>query len=474
MKINLKSQMSNVKSAEKYKREIYALEDLSPEVRAVTFAKCSRSSKSFKEIAKELTEEASSKFHEKWVVGYGHSSVAEHAVLSLALENISILATKVVEDCRLASYTEKSTRYQVFDGEKYYKPKKIVNSKFAKLYEETANHLFDTYTKLAPKFIAFFKKKNPRSSKTPEKLYEMTCKAQACDVIRYLLPTATLTNLGMTINARNLEYAISKFLSHPLDEIKEIGKELKESSLKITPTLIKYADYNEYIDKTRETMERLSKKILDFDEVDRKGAVILVDYDKEAEDKLVAALLFRFSKYPYKQVIKKVKKLSQKEKEKIIDEALKLRGEYDRPLRELEHIYYTFDILVDYGAFRDIQRHRMCTQTNQDVTCEHGYSMPSEFQEVGVSDQFIRCMKRAEGAYNQISKEFPKEAQYIVPLAFKKRVLITWNLRELFHFIPLRSSPKGHISYRIIAQKVFNEIKKVHPFFAKYIKVYNP
>jgi thymidylate synthase ThyX len=458
--------------AEKYKREIYALEDLSPEVKAVTFAKCSRSPESFREIARELTEEASSKFHEKWVVGYGHSSVAEHAVLSLALENISILATKVVEDCRLASYTEKSTRYQVFDRDKYYKPKKIISSEFVKLYEETANYLFDTYTDLVPKFIEFFKTKNPRSNKTPEKLYEMTCKAQACDIIRYLLPTATLTNLGMTINARNLEYAISKFLSHPLDEIKEIGKELKEASLKIIPTLIKYADYNKYIDKTHEAMEKLSKKILNFSEADDKDAVTLVDYDKEAEDKLTAFLLYRFSKYPYRKIWQKVKKLNQKEKEKIIDEALKRKGEYDRPLRELEHVYYTFDILVDYGAFRDIQRHRMCTQTNQDATCEHGYAMPYEFQEVGARDQFIKCMERAKEAYDQIFKKFPKEAQYIVPLAFKKRVLITWNLRELFHFIPLRSSPKGHISYRVVAQKIFDEIEKVHPGLARYIKVY--
>lgn len=460
-----------LKRSPKYKRQIYALGNLSPEVRAVTFAKCSRSPKSFREIAKELTEETSAKFHEKWVVGYGHSSVAEHAVLSLALENISILATKVIEDCRLASYTEKSTRYQIFDRERYYKPKKIENSKFKALYEETVKHLFDTYLDLAPKFISFFKKKNSKISKATK---EIAYKAQACDVIRYLLPSATLTNLGMTINARNLEYAISKFLSHPLDEIKEIGKELKEASLKIAPTLIKYADYNEYIDKTRQSMEKFSKKILDFKKIDPENAVTLIDYDKEAENKLAAALLYRFSKYPYRQILNKIKKIRKKEKEKIINEALKRRGEHDRPLRELEHIYYSFDILVDYGAFRDIQRHRMCTQTNQDITCEHGYSMPKEFWQAGFEDKFVECMKRAEAAFVQISKKFPKEAQYIVPLAFKKRVLITWNLRELFHFIPLRSSPKGHISYRQIAWKVFSEIARVHPFIAKYIKVYKP
>lgn len=460
---------------EKYKRKIYTLEGLSPEVRAVTFAKCSRSPESFAEIAKELTEEKSKEFHEKWVVGYGHSSVAEHAVLSIAIENVSILATKVIEDNRLASYTEKSTRYQIFDRDKYYKPKKIMNSPFGKLYEETANFLFDTYTDLTTKIMNYVKNKTPKTEEMTDKMYETTCKAKACDIIRYILPTATLTNLGMTINARNLEHAIRKLLSHPLEEMQEIGREIKEAAIKVTPTLIKYADKNQYLIETNEAIKELVATIVGHAMADNgrdsRNEAILVAYDNDALDRIITSLLYKYSTASYQTIKEKVKNLSQIEKEKILDEALKRLGQFDRPFREFEHTYYTFDILIDYGAFRDIQRHRICTQTNQKLTPDYGYAIHDDILQAGFEKQYKECMDRARNTYFEIAKQFPNEAQYILPLAYRKRVLITWNLRELFHFIPLRSSKKGHISYRRIAQQIWNEVNRVHPYFTKYIKV---
>jgi thymidylate synthase ThyX len=457
---------------EKYKRRIYMLEGLSPEVRAVTFAKCSRSPDSFADIAKELTEEKSKEFHEKWVVGYGHSSVAEHAVLSIAIENVSILATKVIEDNRLASYTEKSTRYQIFDRDKYYKPKKIMESPFGKLYEETANFLFDTYTDLTAKIMDYVKNKIQKTDEMTDKIYETTCKAKACDIVRYILPTATLTNLGMTVNARNLEYAIAKLLSHPLEEMQDIGRELKDAAQKVTPTLIKYADTNTYLKKTEESLNQLTEKILGTEKPSpHENEAVLVAYDQDALDRVVTALLYKHSKLPYQKIAEKVKNLLQAEKEKILDEALKRMDKFDRPLRELEHTYYTFDILIDYGAFRDVQRHRICTQTNQELTPDYGYAIHEDIINAGFEKEYRKCMKRAVNAYQEISKQFSKEAQYILPLAYRKRVLITWNLRELFHFIPLRSSKRGHISYRRIAQQIWDEVNRVHPYFAKYIKV---
>lgn len=453
------------------KLRIYTLKGLTPEIRAVTFAKCSRSPEPFDEIARELTEEKSAEFHEKWVVGYGHSSVAEHAVLSIAFENVSILATKVIEDNRLASYTEKSTRYQVFNRDKYHHPKKIMDSKFAKLYQETGDFLFDTYESLFPKVLEFIKKKYPREEKQTKKLYEMVSKARACDIVRLILPTATQTNLGMTVNARSLEYAIVKLLSHPLEEINEIGREVKRVSLEETPTLIKFADRNNFIIKTKEALAKEAKDFLSQESLEPVALVKLVSYDKDAENKLVASLIYKHSKYPYEQILKKVLSFSFDEKLRIINESLKYRTDHDRPLRELEHVYYTFDILMDYGAFRDIQRHRICTQTNQEVTTEHGYVLPQSIEDLNLKKEYTECMNRAHEAYCKIFQEFPNEAQYIVPLAYKKRVLITWNLRELFHFIPLRSSKKGHISYRLVAQQVWRELNLVHPALAKYIDV---
>ncbi len=442
------------------KRRIYTLAGLPPEIVAVAFAKCSRSPESFDKIAAELNADKSRQFHEKWVVGYGHSSVAEHAVLSLAIENVSILATKVIEDCRLASFTEKSTRYQVFGRENYYKPGKIVNSKFKQLYEETTDFIMDTYVRLFPKMAEFFKKKFPSAQ-------EIEIKNMACDVMRYFLPVSSLTNLGMTVNARSLEWGIVKLLTHPLKEMQEIGEEIKEAALKVTPTLIKHTKPNEYL---KETISSLEKSPINEPLVGNKEWVMLVEYDKEAEDKLATALLYRFSKLPYEQVKEKVKNMPKREKEKIVDEALSRLGKFDRPLRELEHIHYTFDVLMDYGSFRDVQRHRMCTQTNQEFTVEHGYSMPAEIEEAGFTAEFMDCMDKAKEAYNEISKEMPKEAQYIIPLAYRKRLLITMNLRELFHFIRLRSGKMGHLSYRKIAWAMYELIKERQPLLAKYIE----
>ncbi len=450
--------------------DIYSLDHLKPEVVAVAFAKCSRSPESFKDIAEELTDEKSADFHEKWVVGYGHSSVAEHATLHLAIENVSILATKVLEDNRLASYTEKSTRYQIFDRDKYYKPENIIASKFAADYETTMNYIFDTYTRLNEPLREFIIKKYPASEDQNEKVYNVITKARVCDNSRYLLPTATLTNLGMTANAREFEHAIVKLLSHPLQEMQSIGARLKEESLKITPTLIKFANANEYLQKTLPELSALSQEFITA-ESESVNPVEIISYDSDAENKLVAALLYRHSEEPYKQIYARVKNMTAEEKEKIIDTALKHRSAFDQPLRELENIYYTFDILMDYGAFRDVQRHRMATQLNQKVTVSHGYELPEEIAEAGLSKDFKEVMDRAAELYHKLLPEFPEEAQYVVPLAFRKRTLFTWNLRELHHFIALRSGSKGHISYRRIAQACWQKLNDIQPLLAKYIRV---
>lgn len=452
------------------KLSIYSLDHLKPEVVAVAFAKCSRSAESFADIAAGLTDEKSADFHEKWVVGYGHSSVAEHATLHMAIENVSILATKVLEDNRLASYTEKSTRYQVFDKEKYYKPKKVMDSELGSSYQETMDYIYDTYNSLFEPMQEFINKKYPKKAEENDRAYAATNKARACDNTRYLLPTATLTNLGMTANARAFEHAIVKLLSHPLEEIQAIGTSLKEEALKITPTLIKFANENKYIKAAAEKTKQNTQN--NFADTPRgTTAVEIVDFDQNAENKLIAALVYKYSQMPFQQILEKVKTLTSEEKEKIINDSLADRASFDSTVREFEHIYYTFDILMDYGAFRDIQRHRMCTQTNQAVTVIHGYDTPEEIIEAGMEDKYKEVMNKAAELYNKIYPTFPDEAEYVVPLAFRKRVLYTWNLRELHHFISLRSGNKGHTSYRRIAQACWEKLNEIHPLLAKYIRV---
>jgi thymidylate synthase ThyX len=289
--------------------------------------------------------------------------------------------------------------------------------------------------------------------------------------VRYLIPAATLTNLGMTINARALEHLLTKLLSHPLEEAREIGTLMKQEAVKIVPTLLKYADYNAYTAETEQIMRQLSHELCGDDVPVEAPAMALVRYPQDIEEQLAAAIAYSYTHLPWTQVIDQVRKLSEAQRERIIDEYLRRRGPHDQPLRALEHLYYTFDVLLDYGAFRDIQRHRMATQTRQDLSINHGYSTPREIVAYGLRDTFVECMTRAADAYTHIAGDFPVEAPYVLPLAYRLRVLITWNLRELFHFIQLRSAKQGHASYRSIARQVYREIERVHPLLARYIRV---
>jgi len=476
-------------------RPIFALYNLPEEVVAVLFAYYSRSRESLRrnlltlirdkdlDLEERLTRDdlgrvdltrarqKAKEFHEKWVVGYGHASVAEHAIAHLAIEDVSIVASKVLEDIRLASFTEKSTRYVVFDREKFCREPRLMASPHAVLYEDTCSFLLDTYACLMDRVTAAVRAETPRGERQSERAHEVACRAKACDILRYILPAATLTNIGMTINGRALEHLITKLLSHPLAEVREIGPQVKAEAQQVIPTLIKYADASAYMRETDEAMAALAERCLGSATPVQAEAATLVWYPEDAEDRLVASILYGYTAHPLSQVAERVRGLSPREKAGIVDEYLRRRGPHDQPLRALEHLSYTFDILVDYGAFRDIQRHRMVTQTPQETTGAHGYSTPPEVVRFGLSAAFDQCMARAQSAYQVIARDYPREAQYILPLAFRKRVLFTWNLREIHHFVQLRSGRQGHVSYRSIAQQVFRELETVHPLLAKYIRV---
>jgi thymidylate synthase ThyX len=448
-------------------RDIYLLDpkELSPEVIAVAFAKTSRSPESFREIAAGLTDEKSAEFHDKWVVGYGHASVAEHAVLHLALENVSRLAIEAIESNRLASYTEKSTRYQVFDRDAYYTAAKIAASKYGDVYRDTIHLLFDTYFASIEPVRAVILKKYPRHEGENEKKYEGRIRSKWIDNCRYLLPTATLANVGMTANARVLEHAISKLLSHPLEEVREIGAEMKHVAQSEVPTLVKYAQRSEYLEKQLRKSEGGRRN-----EGVSREAVTLVAYDQDAEVKVVAACLYRAGGIDFEQATAQAKAMNVEQRREFIGLALTDRGEFDMPLRELEHTTMTLDCVMDQGAYFDVKRHRIMTQTPQPLGVELGYAVPKAITEADFAAEYDRAMEAAARAYHEIAAEFPHEAAYVVPNAYNRRVLLTMNLRELFHFTQLRGAPNGHFAYRRIAVKAYEIAKEMYPAFAPFMR----
>jgi thymidylate synthase ThyX len=400
--------------------------------------------------------------------------VAEHAIAHIAIEDVSIVASKIIEDNRLASYTEKSTRYVVFDSEKYYKAPELNETPHRDLYHDAVRAMMNRYAELTPQAMEKIKERIPRREGQTALAYAAACRAKACDVLRYILPAATFTNIGLTVNGRALEHMITKLLSHPLAEAREAGEAIKREAVTVIPTLLKYADYNPYVSDTYGEIGDLAAELMGPPAASRSESgnrVTLVNYDERAEEKLVAAILYEHTGLSAREVEARVTDFTREQRERVIDEYLKRRGNWDEPLRALEHVYYTFDILVDYGAFRDIQRHRMSTQTSQLLTDAHGYEMPSEIIDYGYREVFEELMGRAGDAYRKIAREFPHEAQYVLPLAYRKRALFTWNLRSLHHFISLRSAKQGHASYRAVAQQVFREIERVQPLLARYIRV---
>jgi thymidylate synthase ThyX len=460
------------------KRDIYLLssKELSPETIAVAFAKTSRFPDSFRDIAAELTDEKSAQFHEKWVVGYGHASVAEHAVLHLAIENASRIAMEAIESNRLASYTEKSTRYQKWDEDSFHTPRELDGHPLRDEYVATCRMLFETYAAALEPVKVVIAAQVPRREDEKESSYDRRIRSRYVDVCRFILPAASLANVGMTANGRVLENAIRKWLSSPLAEVREIGETVKHVAQRELPTLVKYAEAVEYwIETGNDLFHRAHGENNKKDPVDSVVSVVsenrckLVYYDKDGEDKVLAAALYRFGNMPFADVMEKVCGALQAERESLAEALLGKLGRFDVPLRELEHCTYTFDLIMDQGAYAEFKRHRMMTQTPQLQTAALGHATPRSIAEAGLGSRYEAAMETARSTWEKLNEFNPYVAQYVVPNGFNRRVLATFNLREAYAFCQLRAASNAHFSIRMVAQRVHEQIAHVHPLLTKYM-----
>jgi thymidylate synthase ThyX len=450
-------------------RQIYLLspKELSPETIAVAFAKTSRSPESFREIAAGLTDESSAKFHEKWVVGYGHASVAEHAVLHIAIENISRLAVECIESNRLASYTEKSTRYQKWDSDNFFIPPELDDQLLREKYIQTCRRLFAAYLDSIPPVRALVERRTSRKENESEEAFDRRIRSQYVDSCRFLLPAASLANVGMTANARVLEHAISKMLSHPLLEVRQIGEQVKQVTQVEVPTLVKYANALPYL---LETSREMGNEMSATDtSKEKEDWCSLIDFDPCGENKILAAALYRFGSLSFQAALEQVNAASFEEREALAKRLLWRLGEHDTPLRELEHTVYTFEVTVDQGGYAELKRHRMMTQTPQALTARLGYAVPQRMVEAGLETTYCSAMEAAREMYAELAAWNPAVAAYVVPNGFNRRVLLTLNLREAFAFCLLRSAPNAHFSMRRVSERIAAEIGKVHPLLARYM-----
>jgi thymidylate synthase ThyX len=452
-------------------RRVYLLDqmNLPPETIAVAFAKTSRSPESFRQIAAELTQEKSSEFHERWVVGYGHASVAEHAVLHIAVENLSRLAVECLESNRLASYTEKSTRYQKWGLADFHIPSELTGHRLYGLYVDTIGMLFETYQQSLGPVRAVIEARTPRKLGESDGAFERRIRSDYVDVCRFLLPAAALANVGMTVNARALEHALRKMLSSPLAEVRQIGVEMKQVAEERLPALIKYVDRVAYLEESARKLEEEAGQV-DWTPGEEGDWCRLVDFDANGEERVLAGALYRFGGFSFERAVQAVRSASPETRQRLVDDLLGLRGAHDIPLRELELANYTFDLTLDQGGYFELKRHRMMTQTVQTLSTRLGYAVPKMISEAGFEPTYHAAMRAADQAYRALVTEFPAAASYVVPNGYNRRVLLQLNLRSAIHLVGLRSAANAHFSMRRAAQRMAEDIRTVSPLLGAYVR----
>ncbi len=451
-----------------------------------------------KGIKQAVAIKKAEEFYDRVLLGFGDDSVAELGGAHLAVENVSNISVKLIQDARLGiSPLEKSTRYVFFDEKdkkgnySYFKPKELMESSFADEYIELCDSLFSAYSKFLEPMTKFIKEKNPQEENISDRAYNSTVKAKACDVLRVFLPASTLTNTGLYGNGRAFEYLISRLSSYPLEETKSIAKEMHSELSTYIPSFVKrsFGEFGEptiqFLSETREQTKKVSEEILENEkplfekrqvaktkeEAEESEEVVLIDFDKDAEEKILSAILYSSSHLSMEQIKEKIKSLSEEQKKKILSAYVgERKNRRHKPGRAFENSFYTFDILGNYGIFRDLHRHRILTQERQLLSTEHGFVSPVEFDSVGVKEEYTSLMKQAKDLFEKIEEKNPWQAQYAVPFGYKIRWYMKMNLREAFHFCELRSSKQGHADYRRIAKKISEEIKRVHPTLSEEMK----
>ena len=487
------SSQSFVTTENRNQTDVYAIHGADPEVLAYAMAKYSRSALSMKESLVEIGAQKAEQFLNTFYFQYGHRSIADLAHIAFAVERLSLLAAIVLVDEQRWDGQERSTRYQNFLKSGWYFPDFGGDSESERLYAGTTESLFAAYERTTAAVQAALRERVARPEEMKLEAYERTLKARAFDVARYLLPLATNTSLGQIVNARTLETQISRLLSSPVAEVRELGRKLREAAtgaawnpnpdareVRTAPTLVKYAEPNAYQMTTQKELAALAGDVMGGVAIAAAPVVDLVERTESLEVELAATLLYSASHYPYRQIRDVVAGLPAARVAEIIDAGLKHRGRHDEALRAFHAgAALRFDILMDIGGFRDMHRHRRVTQIMQGFTALHGYDVPETgdaagLAEAGIVGDYKTAMDDALAASAKIAAgsapEAAESALYLLPLATRVRCLFKMDFAEAQYISELRSAPAGHFSYRRVAWEMYVALEKQHPSLAKYIR----
>lgn len=469
---------------------VFALVNLPEVVKGALFARYSRSPLSLRrlflqefvgdlDIEGDQTIDATvglrraEELYDRVFFEYGDDSVAQLGGVHLACEQASNILTKILEWGRLMAYLEQSTRYIAYDQRlggryRYYRDPEIMSSPLGTRYVADMDRIFDSYSQLIPRMQKFFRQAIPKYEGDSDLAYRVAIKARALDAIRGMLPAASLSNVGIYGTGQAYESLLIRMRAHPLPEARSYAKLMLTELRKVIPSFLKRVDLPDrgerttnYLIDTGESMAALSDQLFGYETggVVDDDVVDLVDFDPEGELKVVTACLYPHTSLSERMIEARVRQMSVEERIGVLKAYVGQRdNRRHRPGRAFERSGYRFDVLSDYGAFRDLQRHRMLTIEWQPLSPRHGYVMPAAVSAAGESQEYCSAMARSESLHNALLEDHRDSAAYAVSLAYRIRYCMQFNAREAMHMLELRTSQQGHEAYRRICQRMHTQI----------------
>ncbi|MGI9667960.1 MAG: FAD-dependent thymidylate synthase [Acidimicrobiia bacterium] len=474
---------------------IFAIQGLPEVVKGALFARYSRSPKSVRRlfldefasqpdvaiqtIAQQVDEdglvgtERAEQLYDRVFTQYGDDSVAQLGGAHLAVEQASNILTKVLEWGRLASYLEQSTRYIFYDQRlgdrfRYQIPSEIGRSDLGARYVTEMDAMFDTYSEVVAQLVTYYETLYPQQEGDSSFVWRSTIRAKACDDARGLLPASTTSNVGIFGSGQAYEALLLRMAAHPLEEVQWFGDQMLSELRQVIPSFMKRVDvpdrggaWSSYLAANADAVGRIAARLPA--NADPAPEVTLVEFDPHGERKVAAAALYAASPLPDTQIREAVAAMSEAEIDEIFDAYVGNRtNRRHKPGRAMEQIFYRFDVLCDYGIFRDLQRHRMMTLEWQELTPANGYITPEAVVDIGASQAWADSMERMAGLYDVIAQSTsPSVAQYVVPFANNVRFYMNMNAREAFHMLELRTQQGGHPDYRRVCQTMHNQIRDI-------------
>ena len=470
---------------------VFALVNLPEVVKGALFARYSRSSKSLRRLFLDefvedldLTGDVSidatvglgraDELYQRIFFEYGDDSVAQLGGVHLACEQASNILTKVLEWGRLMSYLEQSTRYLGYDRRlsnglyRFYRDNDVLESRFGARYVGEMDRMFDTYAEMLPVLTEWITKKYPKTASDTDFVYRQAIRAKALDAVRGLLPASALSNLGIYASGQAYEGLILRMRAHPLPEVREYAQMMLDELMKVIPSFLKRVEvaergvaWTEYLGTNRSATRELIESMWPSSSEENPGEEVrLVGFDADGETRILEAIVFANSACNNEESAGRVRSMNSDERARLFATYVGTRGNRrHRPGRAFESTEYRFELVTDYGAFRDLQRHRLLTIEWQPLNVDLGYDVPEIIREAGLGDRYEESLARSAELFHDMRDEFPAQSQYVVALAFRIRYVMQMNAREAMHLIELRSGPQGHPSYRRVAHEMARLIR---------------